>query len=121
MQTVTETPAEWLLRAFESALEDYQRGAVHWSGLGLAICQEMITLKDDMETHGYPRCWACGWTGEGKEPDYDPSSHPLSPFAYLATQTAPFRTLMYPAANANAYIRSGGTPGRYLQAGLPPV
>jgi hypothetical protein len=45
----------------------------------------------------------------------------LNPFSFLLTEWAPFRTLVYPAYPANAYIRAGGSPGRYLQAGLPPV
>ena len=124
MLTTVKPPAEvtgWLLEKFETTLKGYRSGGIGWTELGLGGVQDMVLLKDDLEQHSYPRCYLCGWIGEGKEPPLPAELEQLSPFYFLLTETAPFRTLLYPAYPGNAYTRSGGTPGRYLRQGLPPV
>ncbi len=105
MLTTVKPPAkaaQWLMEQFEENVADYRSGEVGSWCLGLEI-QDMIRLKDDLETHGYPRCYLCGWTGEGKEPPV-----PVFPL-YSAL----------PGGFLRAVRITQSRP--YLQAGLPPV
>jgi hypothetical protein len=104
MQTMNETPSQWLIDQFEETLREYRSGEIHWSELGLGEVQDMILLKDDLELHSYPRCSTCGWTGEGEEPKIF------------------FRGPIFPVYGPTGTLRAFSVmSGRYLQAGLPPV